>query len=334
MPAPLSRRRFLSLATTATAGAVLSACGDGSTAAPAPSAQAPDGALAGETVSMSVYAKNHASSPLYWQQFAPEGLSVDVQVFTNPSDMNRALQAGDLDFALMGVYNTLVEAEQGFTSKIIGMVSREGMGLIARTDRGIETVADLAGKTVAVPPPGVQVLVLTELLAAEGLELDRDLRSVPLGYADHAAALAQGDVDAYIGTEPPCTTSVVDGVGQRLGDVYATPLGDFNTALWASPAMLERPELCQAAVDMQRAAAEYLTPGGENDPEVWRELLVDQFEYAVPVYEEVLSNIGAVWDFDDERRAQLEAAGRIMAATGILPGEPDYDALVDLRYLR
>lgn len=333
MPAPLSRRRFLGVASAAAAGAVLSACGRGSSAAPAPSVQAPDGGLAGETVSMAVYAKNHASSPLYWQRFAPEGLGVDVQVFTNPSDMNRALQAGDLDFALMGVYNTLVEAEQGFTSKIIGMVSREGMGLIARTDRGIEAVADLTGKTVAVPPPGMQVLVLTELLAAEGLELDREVRSVPLGYADHAAALAQGDIDAYIGTEPPCTASVVDGVGRRLGDVYATPLGDFNTALWASPAMLERPELCQAAVDMQRGAAEYLTPDGENDPEVWRELLVDQFEYPVPVFEEVLSNIGAVWNFDDERRAQLEAAGRVMAASGILSGEPDYDALVDLRYL-
>jgi len=340
--AALSRRRFLGLTLGGAAGLALAACGDSAAGGSAPaspagsaaaSAAASEGlAFDGETVSMSVYSRNHASSPLFWERYAPQGLTVDVQVFTNPSDMNRAMQAGDLDFALMGAYNTLIEAPQGFTSKIIGMVSRRGIGLVARADAGVSEVADLAGKRIAVPPPGVQVLVLNQLLAEAGLNLESDLEPLPLGFADHAAALEAGDVEAYIGTEPIAATSVASGQGVRVGDVYSTPLGDFNTALWASPAMQERPDLLRAAVLMQRGAAEYLSPDGENDPQVWRELLVDEFEYTSQVYEQVLPNIGALWRFGDEQRAQVEGAGAAMLESGVLTEEPDYDSLFLLDY--
>jgi NitT/TauT family transport system substrate-binding protein len=336
--AGLDRRRFLGLALGSAAGLALAGCGNGSASgaggtSPAASAAASEGlSFDGETVSMAVYSRNHASSPLFWERFAPEGLSVDVQVFTNPSDMNRALQAGDLGFALMGAYNTLIEAPEGFTSKIIGMVSRRGLALVARADAGVSEVADLAGMRIAVPPPGVQVLVLTQLLAEAGLNLESDLEPVPLGYADHATALESGDVDAFMGTEPIGATSVSTGQAVRVGDVYSTPLGDFNTALWASPAMQERPDLLRAAVAMQRGAAEHLSPGGENDPEVWRQLLVEEFEYTEEVYEEVLPNIGALWRFGDEQRAQFEGAGAAMLESGVLTEEPDYESLYLLDY--
>src|SRR5215210_6661682 len=98
------------------------------------------------------------------------------------------------------------------------MCSRQGLGLTARKDRGITTIGDLTGRTVAVPPPGVQTLVLTSALATAGLKLDQDVTAVPLAFADHPAALERGDIDAYVGTEPLCTQSVVSGTGVRLGD--------------------------------------------------------------------------------------------------------------------
>ena len=52
-----------------------------------------------------------------------------------------------------------------------------------------------------------------------------------------------------------------------------------------------------------------MTPDGENDPEVWRELLVDSFGFDEAVYEEVLGTVGAQWRFDDERESQFEAVG-------------------------
>ena len=334
-PTLLTRRRLLALAGTGATSLALASCGDSGdpVTAPGPSSDVDGADFEGRSISVALYSKNHASSPLFWQDFAPPGLTVEPQIFTSGSDMNRAMEAGDLDFGLMGPYNSLIEAEQGFGSKIICMCSRQGIGLVGRADQGIESVEDLRGKTIAVPPPGVQVLVLTALVAEAGLELDRDLTSVPLGYADHLGALERGDVDAFIGTEPPVTMSVVSGVGTRLDAVYSTPNGDFNTAMWAAPHVQDDVELLAAAVGMQRDAAEHLTPGGENDPEVWRRLLVDEFGYAEPVYEEVLSNIGAEWDFDEERRAQLVGAGKLMLDSGVLTREPDYEALYLLDHL-
>lgn len=343
MPDPrsdLTRRRLLRLTLGGAAGAALAACGGGSgtpAAAPAtagatPSAAASGLAFDGETVSMAVYSRNHASSPLFWQDHAPDGLGVEIQVVTNPSDINRTLEDGSLSFGLMGAFNTILERPQGFSSKIIGMVSRRGIGIVARADAGIEGMEGLAGHRIGVPPPGAQLLVLTSLLDAVGLDLEADLEPIPLGFADHAAALEAGDIDAYAGTEPICATSVSSGLGVYLADPYTTPLGDFNTALWASPSMLERPDLCMAALVMQRGASEYLSPGGENDPEVWRQLLVDEFEYTPEVYEAVLPNIGALWRFEDEQRSQFEGAGGAMLASGAITEEPDYESLYALEF--
>lgn len=318
----VSRRGFLGLSTAGAAGAAgwLVGCGSSATSS------------AATTVRTCVYSRNHASSPLFWQQFAPEGYRVEVKTITSSAEIQTALQSGDLDFGLIGVYSTIIAGRGGtFSGKIISMCSRQGMGLIGR--RGVvRQVADLRGRRVAVPPPGVQVLILNILLQRAGLSLDRDVEAVPLGYADHATALQRGDVDAYVGTEPQCTQSELAGVGQRLPGMFDTPIGDYNTAIWASPRILDQPDVVRAGAMMQRRAAEHLTPKGENDPAVWRDLLVRQFGYDEEVYRAVLDTIGAEWRFDERRVAQFEAAGQTMQRLGIIDRQPDYEAFYAREY--
>jgi NitT/TauT family transport system substrate-binding protein len=334
----LTRRSLLGWGAAAASGLVLAGCGEEERRAAAPAA---DGgptadalaALDGMTLTTCVYARNHASSPLFWQRFAPEGVTVDVKIITSSAEVQTGLENGDLDFGLMGVYNTIIAGDQqGISSKIVGMVAREGIGLIGTADAGIDGVADLAGKRIAVPPPGVQVLILNELLAREGLVLGEDCEAIPLGYADHPGALERGDVDAYVGTEPLCTQSVLSGVGTRLSEVYDTALGDFNTGLWASPAMLEQPDVVRACMQLNKAAAEHLTPGGENDEAVWTKLLVDQFGYAEDVSLQVLENVGAEWEFTSERQSQFEGAGEVLLGQGVISAEPDYEAFYARQY--
>ena len=326
----LSRRTLLGLGAATVAGLALGACGSDDpatpTSTPTERGSAPVKDFGGLEISTAVYAKNHASSPLYWQQFAPPGLKVKPVIVTSPADISRSLAAGSLDFGLMGYYNTIIEAATtGIAAKIICMCSRQGIGLVARKDRGITTVADLKGKKVGVPPPGVQVLALTVLLDRAGLKLGTDVQSVPLAFADHKAALERGDIDAYAGTEPIPTQSVVSGVGVRIEGVYDTPAGDINTAMWAAPKHHGNPDLLKAVTKMQRDAAELLTPGGVNSETEWRKLLVDQFEFSEDVYKSVLSNVGAVWRFDDSRRRQFEGAADIMLAQGVIQAKPKID---------
>ena len=324
----LSRRRVLGLAAAA-AGLAIGACGSETSTTTGTTVKAAGGLAGGRkaTVRTCVYAKNHASSMLYWQRFAPDGVTVDVKPVTSTAEILQALEGGTLDFGLMSPYvPMLTQPKAGITCKTVGMVARQGFGLIGKVGE-VATVEDLRGKRIAIPPPGSQVLVINQVLAKAGLTLGKDLTGVPLGYAEHLAALTRGDVQAFIGSEPPCTQAVVNGVGVRLPGVFDTPLGDLNTALWASAAMLKDEELCRVAVKMQRDAAEHLTPGGTNDRAIWRDLLVTQFGFEEKVYERVLENVGAQWSFDQAREEQYVGVGKALVASGDLTAEPDYEAL-------
>jgi len=332
---PITRRTLIGLAAAAAAGAVLPGCGSSGSKAAAKVSSAGLPALAGGRKVMirtCVYSKNHASSMLFWQRFAPAGVRVTVTPVTSTTEILQALETGSLDFGLMSPYvPMLVQAKGGIHSKVIAMVARQGFGLIGRKGQ-VANIADLRGKRVGVPPPGAQVLVLGLLLAKAGLRLGKDLTGVPLGYADHVAALSRGDIQGFMGSEPPCSQAVVNGTGVRLPGVFDTPLGDLNTALWASPKMLQDQELCRVTAGMQKAATNYLTPAGVNEKKVWHELLVTQFGLSEQVYTEVLNNIGAQWSFDQTRQGQFEAVGKALAADKVLAAEPNYEALYARQY--
>lgn len=327
-----SRRAVLAAGALAGASA-LAACGGGSDeAAPAPgSSAAPSaGGFDGETIRVATFTNNHAAAPLFWPQFAPAGLTVEVQTLTSGTDMNVALQNGDLDFALFGLVNGFIQSEEGIGSKIVAMGAQRGAGLIVPADFDGEDVASLAGARIGWQGPAFQYLVLLELLEAAGLDPDSDVTLVSVDWNDMPAALAGGDVDAFMGTEPNPSRAVADGTGRRLVDPYSTPAGSLNSAVWASPAMLERPELLSAASAMQVAAADLLSPGGENDPDEWRELTVDGFGYTPEVYEALLPNVGAVGVFDDGWRDQAFAQAERMVSLGLLSAVPSEDDVLAL----
>ena len=337
--AALDRRRFLGLSAGVGAAALLSACGsdDGgdTAAAPSASAGASQEALEPYTVRTCVYAKNHASAALYWQQFAPKGITVEVTPVASATEIQNALEAGQLDFGLLAPYTPILSLQPGqtpLTSKIVGMISRGGLGLVGK--KGVvEEVADLRGKKIAVPPPTLQVLILNDVLRQAGLTLGKDVEAVPLGFADHVTAFSRGDVDAFMGSEPPVTQAVVEFDGVRLPEAGKTRVGDFNTANWASAKVLaERPDVVRAVCRMQKSAAELLSPGGKNDEAEWKNLLVDQFGFAEPVYEEVLNNVGARWEFDDERVAQIEGAAEMLLQQGAIASKPDVEVLFAREY--
>ena len=332
-PSPLSRRGFLGLGAGVGAAVLLGGCGSDSGDQTVSSSSGASAPAAPVTVRTCVYAKNHASAPLYWQKFAPKGYTIEVTPVTSATQIQDALEGGQLDFGLLGPYSTIIAAsDKKLTSKIVSMTARNGVGLIGAKGK-VEKVADLRGKKIGVPPPGIQVLILNDLLDTAGLVLGKDVQGIPLAYADHVAALERGDIDAFVGTEPLCTQSVVSGKGVRLIEATKTPVGNFNTANWASGKILtERPDVVREVVKMQKAAAEFLSPAGKNDRANWKELLVTQFGYTEPVYEAVLENVGAEWRFDDERAKQVEGAGKMLLKQGGIKVEPEYESLFAREY--
>ncbi|MCX4098213.1 ABC transporter substrate-binding protein [Nocardia sp. alder85J] len=133
--------------------------------------------------------------------FAKEGLDVK---FTQVQDAVTGVATGELTFAFGPTSTYLRAAAKGAPIKIVSSAfrSKGPFFLIARP--GINSVADLKGKTVgiAVAGSGMETYV-RKILAADGLDPNKDVKFVADGVNQQAyGALTTGQVDATIIHQP------------------------------------------------------------------------------------------------------------------------------------
>ena len=101
-----------------------------------------------------------------------------------------------------------------------------GMAIVSGVKSDIKTIKDLKGKKVAIWPGSTQEVVILERLA--GRHDDQGHPADPPAVLRHGAALARGDVDAYVGAEPAAGISLANGVGRIVEYPYSTPIGSLN----------------------------------------------------------------------------------------------------------
>ncbi|MEV8511652.1 ABC transporter substrate-binding protein [Dactylosporangium sp. NPDC051484] len=116
-----------------------------------------------------------------------------------PTEASEAAKAGRIDFTSNSVATFFNEASSGssLVAFAVSLNSGDNQGIVVRNKAGIATVADLAGKRVAVSTPGsTGEYVLLAALESAGLKAG-DVKIVHIANpADGVSALASGDVDA------------------------------------------------------------------------------------------------------------------------------------------
>lgn len=147
-----------------------------------------------------------------------------------------ALFAGDIDIGYIGPVPAIsANVKSNGDVKVLAGVSKGGSVLIQRKDAGIQSVADLAGKTVAVPQFGnTQHLILLKLLD------DSNLKPVTAGgnvtvsavaNADVANTMERGDVDAALVPEPWGATLIEQGAQMVLDQNQVYLEGQYDVAV-------------------------------------------------------------------------------------------------------
>ncbi len=137
--------------------------------------------------------------------FNDEGLHIQLVRFTSLEDTRRAFELNKVD----GMTATLVELmqahEYGTDGKIalVTDYSNGGDMIIAR--KGINTVADLKGKTIAIEPATLSALFISRSLNKFGLSL-ADVRLEGMNPLDMESALLSGKVDAAHSYTPTALT--------------------------------------------------------------------------------------------------------------------------------
>ncbi len=142
------------------------------------------------------------------------------------------IEDGDYQFAIVqnDVMNYAFKGTNGFAAPVdcfsaIGCVYPEVCQLIATEASGIKSVADLKGKTVAVGDVGSGVYYnATQILAAAGLDIDKDIKKVAASFGDSATQLKDGSIDAAFITAGTPTTAITELATST--NVVAVDLGD------------------------------------------------------------------------------------------------------------
>ncbi len=221
-----------------------------------------------------------------WGYFREVGIEIQPLRLDNV-ELQTGMAAGQVDVGGIGPTAALLNAYlRGVRLRMVGDrgTLAPGYGYLALVvrqelvDSGqVRDVADLRGRRIAAQPPLYATpgyYVLSRLLETAGLR-ESDVEYVPLGFADQAAALAGGNIDALWGAEPGPTTVVGRGLGVRLrGGDEGVPNFDLGVLAYSEPFAAQTDLARRFMVAHLRGVRTYLDAFTRN---VGRERVVDMF---------------------------------------------------------
>lgn len=213
----------------------LAACG-GNSPAPTPAASTPAASTPAEesqpagtnyepaTVRVAYMPNLGSASSLFTAihqgYFDEVGLTVEPAQFSGGPAEITAMASGDIDIAQIG-HGAHKLCMQGEAVVFAFDQLSQADAVVANKSHGIETAADLKGKTVAVSSGTSSEIILNFVLAEAGLTMD-DIQTVEMNVEGMTTAILSGQIDAAA-TWSPNTITIADG----LGDDYVL-LGTNN----------------------------------------------------------------------------------------------------------
>ena len=287
-------------------------------------------ALAGEVWNVGTWKTAQTVQPFLYHEYAGDA-EVTVHPFTNPADQKSALLAGSLDMTGTTLALAIQAASRGEPVALVAALGNKCSALVVRRGDGIGDVAGLKGKRIGYVPGTIHEILLLEVLSRAGLELRRDVVLLRVDFFDMGTALARGDIDAYLSGEPLPTLARRQGYGEILAyPYYGESIGDINSGMLMRRDFIEKnPELAMRMVRAHRQASEALM----KDREKWLSVSSAMFGVDIDVLRDAAGNMELAWDMDDAFVLKLKALGRRMLELGMISREPDYDRLVERRFV-
>ena len=220
-------KKLLSLALAGVMALSLAACGSTPSSTPAStpasepasaSTPASEPAEEFETVDLRVaYMPNMGSNSLLatalnMGYFEEMGLNVTLTEFQGGPAEIAAMASGDIDISQIGhgAHALCIEGQ----AKIFHLdCTSLADAVVANTDKGISSIADLKGKTIAVSSGTSAEIILNLALASAGLTQD-DVTLVEMDANGMVSAMVSGGVDACA-TWSPSTMTIANALGDK-----------------------------------------------------------------------------------------------------------------------
>lgn len=247
------RTRFLAVILASFAlVAGLAACGDsddGGSGGSSGSASAKDATLVLDFIPGAIHAGIYQAKKAGY--YEDNGINLNIIEPTSTADTLKLIDAGKADFGLADGIDLATQIEEGREAKgIMAVTQRPPGGLITLEESGIESPADLAGKTIGVTGVPSDNALLDAVLDDAGLTED-DVKIVTIGF-NGVQALESGKVQGFIGFIPADGTQVeADGYPTRsfAFDEFGGPAYPGLVAFSTEPKISEDPDLMKGFVE-------------------------------------------------------------------------------------
>jgi NitT/TauT family transport system substrate-binding protein len=267
----------------------------------------------------------HLMVPRFYSRFLPPELAVETLGFNNSTEIKTAVVTGSVDFAVTGVTAALQGAARGEPFVVLAAAADGASAIVARKERGIERLEDLAGKRVGYVPGSAQDVLLRLSLRARGMNTDRDVHLVKVGFGDMPNALERGDIEAFSGAETGPSVALLRGRSHVVLHPYETPMGKINIVFGTSQSMLDRePMLCRTLVATHAKATDYL----KANPHEWARATTKAWGAKLEAVELAIENISLRWQLDEAYIAQARVLGQQLLELRQIKQLPNYETFI------
>jgi NitT/TauT family transport system substrate-binding protein len=273
----------------------------------------------------------HLMTPRFYARFLPPDIAVETLAFNNSTEIKTAVVTGSVDFAVTGITAALQGASRGEPFRVLAAAADGASAIVARGEQGLGKLEELSGKRVGYVPGSAQDVLLRLSLRDRGMDADKDVKLVKVGFGDMPNALERGDIDAFTGAETGPSVALLRGRSQVVLHPYTTKMGKINIVFGTSQALLDRdPALCRAMVATHAKATDYL----RAHPSEWAKATTKAWGAKLEAVELAIRNIDLRWNLDAAYVAQARVLGEQLELLRQIKRQPAYEQFIAVGFAR
>jgi NitT/TauT family transport system substrate-binding protein len=153
--------------------------------------------------------------------FKKYGLSVKLNVFSDPALIPGALASGAVQGAMETYDQVIGQVAKGMSQKVVMPIDYSYGGDAIVADKSITKVADLKGKKVGFNPLSPSDFLLSYALKSNGLA-EKDITPVSMTPESVPAAMASGQMPIGVTYEPSVSQVISQGGGSKFHIVFSS----------------------------------------------------------------------------------------------------------------
>lgn len=206
--------------------------------------------------------------------YEKHGLDVELVEFKSGTDLIKAIVGGQLDTGVLGFTNAVSWSSRGADLKVVSGAQRGFHAMVVRDDLGVDTVADLKGRTLASQKEGstADTVLRGVVLKEAGLQVD-DLDIMGVSPQVAVQSLVGKRVDAAFLFEPQSTIAQYIAPVKQIYEIGESWPFPCMVTITSADTLRDKKDLVWKSLDAQREAIELL----QEKPAEAAELIASYF---------------------------------------------------------